>query len=175
MLLERSRKWTRDEYQKLQGILPQDSRVELLGGVLVEMSPQNPPHSFCVAQLSRILMRQLSETYSVRVQLPLDLSNDSQPEPDFAVVKNEAVYFEEHPKTAILVIEVADSSLDYDRIIKRSYYQDAAVEEYIVVDVAGRKLEVFREGKSNVFGFEECFHSNSLPLKIKVREIFELV
>ena len=145
-----------------------------MGGVLVEMSPQKPPHSFCVAQLNRILMRQLPEDYSVRVQLPLDLSEDSQPEPDFAVVKNQAAFFDEHPKTAILVIEVADSSLEYDRMVKRPFYQDAAVAEYLVVDIAGKKLEVFRGGRSQVFGIEESFSSETLPLEINVKEIFGL-
>lgn len=112
------------------------------------------------------------EEYSVRVQLPLALSDDSQPEPDPAMVKNDPAYFEEHPKTAILVVEVADTSLEYDRMVKRPFYQDAAVSEYLVVNVNDRKLEVFRDGKSEVFTLEDSYSSEVLPLKICVKEIF---
>lgn len=172
MLLERSKRWTKDEYQKLTTIFPEGVRVELVEGVLVEMSPQNPQHSYCVAKLSKALTRGLPENYTVRVQLPLDLTNSSQPEPDIAVVKADSKHFSAHPTNALLVVEVADTSLEYDRETKKALYQTAGIPEYWIVDVGSRTVEVYDGSTVTVLTEADTLYSSRLPFSIKVEELF---
>jgi len=117
-----------------------DERLELLGGVLVTMSPQKPPHAGTVAALHERLTRTLGDRAHVRCQLPLAATDDSEPEPDLAVVTR-ADYRTAHPTTALLVIEVADTTLDRDRR-KAALYAAAGVPDYWIVDLAAGRLHV---------------------------------
>lgn len=119
----------------------QDERVELLRGVLVTMSPQYAPHASTVQALTELLAEQLRKRFGLRVQLPLALSEDSEPEPDVAIVPR-GNYATEHPTTALLVIEVSDSSLDKDRK-KAAIYARADIPEYWIVNLEGRTVEVY--------------------------------
>ena len=115
-------------------------RVELIQGVVVQMSPQNAPHSFVIQLLNRLLMPRLVGRADVRVQLPLAAGPDSLPEPDLALVAI-GNYMTAHPAQAILVIEVADSSLKFDRHEKAELYARAGVSEYWVVNLTDRVVE----------------------------------
>ena len=127
------------------GILGEDDRVELLEGFLTTMSPQHPPHAFAVSALTYRLTRCLGDLYRVRTGLPLTLAR-SEPEPDLAVVSAAAEQAaERHPHTAYLVIEVAESSLSKDRIVKSAIYAAAGIPEYWIVDLDARSVEVQRE------------------------------
>jgi Uma2 family endonuclease len=119
----------------------EDERIELLRGLLVEMSPQHPLHAGVVGKLSELLVLALVGKAHVRVQLPFALSDDSEPETDIAVVPV-ADYTIDHPHTAFLIIEVAQSSLRKDRFIKAALYAEAGIPEYWIVDVVGRAVEV---------------------------------
>ena len=139
-------KWTRREYYQIfeMGLL-QGRRVELIGGELFEMSPQNSPHSTSIVRVLRALNPAFASGYFLRPQLPLLLGSDSDPEPDVAVIKGEPDdYAAKHPSTAALVVEVADSSLEHDRKHKASLYARAGIPEYWIVNVSERKLEVRR-------------------------------
>jgi len=96
----------------------QDERVELLRGVLVKMSPQLAPHASTVQRLTQLLITRLQGRFALRVQSPLALSDDTEPEPDLAVVEL-GDYDTEHPTTARLVIEVSDTTLKRDRVKAR--------------------------------------------------------
>lgn len=127
-----------------------DERVELWRGVIVRMSPQKCPHAAAVQKLTELFMLALvtGARAAVRPQLPLALAEDSEPEPDLAIVAR-GDYREEHPTTALLVIEVANTSLDDDRGWKADAYAEAGIPEYWVVDVVGRTIEVCRDPAPN--------------------------
>jgi Uma2 family endonuclease len=119
----------------------QDERLELIRGVLVKMSPQYAPHASTVQKLTQLLAVRVQGRFSLRIQLPLALSDDSEPEPDAAIVPL-GDYETEHPTSALLVIEVADSSLQQDRG-KAEVYASAGVGEYWIVNLGARTVEVY--------------------------------
>lgn len=128
------------------GILGEDERVQLIDGVLVAMTPQGPAYALVIQRLTRLLIQALGEAFEVRPQLPLTLEEDSEPEPDLAVVRaEEARSRKRHPGTALLVIEVAGESLRLDRGSKAAVYARADIPEYWIVNLAEAKVEVHRE------------------------------
>ncbi|MSQ48131.1 MAG: Uma2 family endonuclease [Deltaproteobacteria bacterium] len=142
------RLWTREEYYKMAeaGILCPTERVELIGGRIVTMSPQNSPHFTAIRLVEDVLRKIFGLGYDVRVQGPLDVSPSSQPEPDIAVVPGGIRdYAQAHPTTALLVVEVAESTVRFDRGEKASLYASAGVPEYWVVNLRTQRLEVFRD------------------------------
>jgi Uma2 family endonuclease len=132
---------SRREFDELtrRGVLD-DARVELLCGRVVSMSPQGGPHSYGVTELARALIPAVGRKGRVRIQMPLAVSDSSEPEPDIAIVPP-GDYLEEHPTGAWLVIEVADSSLDRDRT-KAKVYAAAGVVEYWIVNLVEGVFEV---------------------------------
>ena len=115
--------------------------IELLRGRLVTVMPQGTRHGNLVAWLGRELTLALGRGCMVRQQLPFAATDDSEPEPDLAVTRDEPDR-RSHPSTALLVIEVADSSLDRDREDKAPIYAQAGVPEYWIVDVNTATIEV---------------------------------
>jgi len=136
-----------DAYHRMleAGILSEDDHVELLEGVIVEMSPQGAAHARIVARLNRFLVLSVGESFEVRPQLPLTLDEQSEPEPDLAVVPAEAGISDEHPHHALLVVEVASASLEHDRKVKARLYARASIPEYWLVDAERKCIEVYRE------------------------------
>ena len=160
------RLWTREEYYKMAeaGVLRPGERVELIGGRIITMSPQNSPH-FTAIRLAEDALRIIFRAgYDVRVQGPLDLSPASQPEPDIAVVRgNVRDHAHAHPTTALLVVEVSESSLAFDRGEKASLYASADIPEYWIVNLLDRRLEVYRDpvplaGQPYGYGYRTCTH-----------------
>lgn len=144
----RLRRWTRAEFERLadSGILRPNERVELIGGRIVEMSPQDPDHTTGIQLSDESLRRAFGSGFTIRTQVPLALSEDGEPEPDVAVVPGSPRdYAAEHPTTALLVVEVARTSLAFDRGEKASLYASAGVPEYWIVNLVDRRLEVHRE------------------------------
>jgi Uma2 family endonuclease len=132
---------SRREFDELtrRGVLD-DARVELLYGRVVSLSPQGGPHSYGVTELARALVPAVGSKGRVRIQMPLAVSDSSEPEPDIAIVPP-GDYLDDHPTTAWLVIEVADSSLDRDRA-KAKVYAGAGVVEYWIVNLIDGVFEV---------------------------------
>jgi Uma2 family endonuclease len=124
-------------------------RAELIRGVIVQMSPQNPPHARVIQNLTRALFEALGRRADVRCQLPVVAADESEPEPDLAVVPMETASGD-HPRVVHLVVEVADSTLRFDRAAKRPLYAESGFPEYWIVDVERRQIEVYRhpEGQS---------------------------
>lgn len=142
----RRKRVTVAEYHGLldTGRLAEDDRVELLEGEIVEMSPQDKPHARALARLNRIFTRALGDAFVVRPQLPLTLA-DSEPEPDLAVVRAEdEAAAPRHPSTALLVVGIADSSVQKDLERKGRIYARADVPEYWLVQVKLRSVLVLR-------------------------------
>jgi Uma2 family endonuclease len=131
----------RSEYDRMIELgMFQDERVELIRGVLVKMSPQLAPHASTVQKLNQLLMARLQGRLSLRIQSPIALSDDSEPEPDVAVVAL-GDYDTEHPITALLIIEVSDTTLRKDRA-KAAVYASAGIGEYWIVNLGARTVEV---------------------------------
>lgn len=129
-----------------EGVLRPEDRVELLEGVVVAMSPQNPPHAAAVRRAHTALRRVLQAETVISVQSPLVLTRDSVPEPDVAVVPGrESDYDRAHPTTARLIVEVADSSLVQDRITKTRIYAAAGIPEVWILNLRDDCVEVFRD------------------------------
>jgi len=141
-------RWTREEYYRLaeSGVF-EGRRVELIRGEIWEMSPQKSEHAAVVTAVGD-LIRPIVEPagFCVRVQCPLDLGQDTEPEPDVAVVAGKALdYREAHPRTATLIVEVAESTLESDRTRKASLYAASGIEDYWIVNLIDRRLEVYRD------------------------------
>jgi Uma2 family endonuclease len=139
-----------DEYHRLveAGGFDEDARVELIDGLLADMSPKTREHENAVAWLARRLMVGIDpERYQLRVGSPLTLEG-SEPEPDLAVIRHDAPR-PYHPATAALVIEVSVSSLQRDLARKPSLYAAAEVDEYWVIDLEGRRAVVHRRPRGH--------------------------
>ena len=142
-----TRRWTSEEFARLAagGFFGPEERVELVEGEIVIMSPPGPEHTDTIRFGTDYLFRCYASTHQVLVQVPLKLSQTSQPQPDFALVTREAYPWGAPPTTADLVIEVSVSSLDFDRKEKLSVYAKAGIPEYWIIDVLGRQVEVYQE------------------------------
>jgi Uma2 family endonuclease len=152
----RVRPLRRAEYDRLVSLGAFGSeRLELLDGRLVTMSPHGEPHAFSITRLTKRLVRGLGDRADVRVQLPLALSDVSEPAPDVAVVAP-GDYLDEHPRRALLVIEVSSSSLDEDRRVKGALYAAAGIAEYWVVNLPGGLVEVHREPREGAYASIEA-------------------
>ncbi len=149
----RRRMWTKKEYYKLLDIgFFNGKRAELIEGEIIEMSPMKTPHAVAIGLTSTILEEVFGKSCWVRGQLPIDLGEINEPEPDFAVVKgNIRDYLESHPKTAELIVEISDSTLSYDRNVKSKLYSRNNIKEYWIVDLRKRKVEVYRSPNGNKY------------------------
>ena len=140
-------RWTADRYLRLvdEGVLGPEDRVELLEGVIVAMAPQNEPHAAGVRRVGQALFRAVGDRAVVQVQLALISGRHSVPEPDAAVLPGTvADYDRAHPRTALLVVGVADTSLKQDRLTKRAIYAAAGVPEYWIVNLRDECVEIRR-------------------------------
>ena len=139
------RRLSRVEFERLVeiGFFDEDEHVELLRGWLVRMSPAGPVHAAIVARLTEALVLALAGRAEVRPQSSFAAAQDSEPEPDVAVVPRGLT--DRHPSTAYLLVEVSDSSLRKDRRLKAPVYAEAGVPEYWIVNVQDRCLEIHRE------------------------------
>jgi Uma2 family endonuclease len=142
------KRWKRVEYERLvdKGVFEPGDRVELIDGLLLVSEPQSSPHYTAIRLVERVFARAFGEGWDVRTQAPIALDDASEPEPDVAVVRGEPRDFSTaHPARPVLVVEVAASSLDFDRQDKASLYARAGCPEYWIVNLIDRVLEVLRE------------------------------
>jgi Uma2 family endonuclease len=130
-------------------------RAMLIDGVILEEGPMNPPHAITLELVEETLRVAFGGGWRFRSQSPLVLGQDIDPEPDFAVIAGTPRGSSAHPTTADLVVEVADSSLDFDTKEKRLLYARAAIREYWVVDVNGRRLLVYRDPQSGDYATQQ--------------------
>ncbi len=142
-------KWTIDEYHQMiaAGILS-DRKVELLQGEIVEMPPEGEPHAYCSDEAGEYLAKLLGERAKIRQAKPITLPNDSEPEPDIAIVQRLGRDYREHhpyPENIFWLIEYANSSLEKDLEIKSKIYAEVGIPEYWVVNLKKLHLVVFRE------------------------------
>jgi len=178
-----TRPFTVDEYYRMAeaGILGEDDRVELLDGEIVQMSPVGVAHSACVDLLTRALEAVRRHAATIRVQSPIRLGKYSEPEPDVSVLRGQPRdYVERHPGPAdvLLVVEVADTSLLYDRRRKVPAYARSGIPEVWLVDLPAKRVSVFRGPGADGYGtLEELAAGDELTIQaipavtIPVRDI----
>jgi len=143
----RTRRWTRAEYDRLIeiGVFRPGDPVELIGGDLIVAEPQSGPHYTAIYLVEDALRSAFGAGWVVRTQAPIALDEQSEPEPDVAVAQGTPrEYGLEHPARPALIVEVALSSLALDRDHKGSLYARAGLDDYWIVNLVDRVLEVYR-------------------------------
>lgn len=141
-------RWSRHRYERAvaAGVFGAGDRIELIAGELVTMTPHGSRRATAIRLVNRALTRVFGDDCIVQCQLPLAIADDSEPEPDVAVVEGEiADYRDAHPSAALLVVEVADDSLRRDRTVKRRLYARCGIPEYWIVSLPDARLEVCRD------------------------------
>jgi Uma2 family endonuclease len=153
--LPRRRLWTVKEFDRAGrlGIFKPDERLELIEGeVIQKLAPQESPHATAIRAIEIALGRSFLSGYDVRCQLPLVFGTRNKPEPDIAVVLGSfRDYSLRHPSTAVLVVEVSDSTLRLDRSTKAAIYARASIAEYWIVNLKARVLEVRRNPEGDQY------------------------
>ncbi len=138
--------WTVDQFHYIGDLgMFEGRRAMLIDGIVVEEGPMNPPHAIAATKTQDAVRDVFGKGFHVRVAKPLVLSQTTDPEPDVAAVLGKPGDYTDHPTTALLVVEVSDSSLRYDTTTKLSLYAAGGIADYWVVDVTGRQLLVFRD------------------------------
>ena len=135
------RRFTVHEYHRMAGILHEDDRIDLIDGELVEMTAIGTRHFTCVNRLTRLLVRNVDDNVIVSIQNPVRLNEYSEPQPDVALIRVRD-YRESlpTPEDVLLLIEVSDTTLGYDRGLKLSRYAKADIQEVWIVDLKGERI-----------------------------------
>lgn len=164
-------RFTRAEYYRMGEVgLFNDKRVELLDGEIIAMAPQNPPHAGTTNRIAHILLRLLGTAVTIRIQSSIVLDDWSEPEPDITICRLDLDdYRREHPKAndVLLVIEVADTSLAYDRGRKVAAYANSSIAEYWIVNLTDGCVEVLSDPDPTARRYRQerrAFVGDTLPL-----------
>jgi Uma2 family endonuclease len=167
------------EYHRMveTGILTPDHRVELLEGWIVNKMPQNPPHASSVGRVRRRIDRVLPENWTMRIQVPITLS-DSEPEPDITLARGEEeIYDTRHPEPSDLgvLIEIGDSSVIDDRRYKGELYAKAKVPEFWLANLVDRVVEVRTRPRGGKYQKKtEYTEKQAVPLILDGKKIAEI-
>jgi Uma2 family endonuclease len=174
---------TVDEYHRMgeAGILTEDDRVELIEGELVAMAPIGSEHIAATNSLNRLLVLAVGDRGIVSVGNPVRLNQRSEPQPDFAVLKPRSDYrtMLPRPEDTMLAVEVANTSLDYDRNVKLALYARSGIPEIWIVNLAAAEVEVYTSPVADSYtSIARAGRSDTLTIKaipdvlIPVAEIF---
>lgn len=148
------------EYHKMieAGILTEQDRVELINGEIIRMSPIGSKHATNVKQINTLFNRMIGDKAVVSVQDPITLGTQSEPEPDIVLLSPPLEkYWDRHPgaEDIYLVIEVADSSLDYDREIKLPLYASSGIAEVWIINMNAEEIEIHTQPEGDVYTFRQ--------------------
>jgi Uma2 family endonuclease len=173
---------TAEEYHKMAevGIL-QERGLELIDGEIIKMTPIGSRHLSCVNLLNEILSEKLGRKVIISIQNPVRLNEYTEPEPDISILKRtEDRYANQLPSAedVLLVIEVADSSVDYDRNVKLPLYAESGIPEYWLINLDQKEIEAYRKPLGNAYRFRELLRpgdaikAREMELEIPVEEVF---
>lgn len=176
------RLFTVAEYYRMAqaGIFSEDDHVELLEGEIFEMSPISSRHASCVSRLNHLLQSRLQGRAIVSVQNPVRLSEYSEPQPDIAVLKFRSDFYSlEHPKPedVLLVIEVRETSAEFDRRVKLPLYAKSGIPEVWLIDLTQEQIEIYRAPSSQGYSDAQTFRRGQtvtaqlLPVELAVEEL----
>ncbi len=148
MVIATPRKFTIEEYHKLidLGFFPENQRIELIRGEILEMPPKRTIHSVCNSLLWKQIYELIGKQAEIRVQEPIILPLNSEPEPDLVIAQKKTDnYLSGHPhvEDIILIIEISDSTLKYDRETKLSLYAEARINYYWIINLVDNRLEAY--------------------------------
>ncbi|BAU14014.1 hypothetical protein LEP3755_45580 [Leptolyngbya sp. NIES-3755] len=181
MNLPTLKRFTIEEYHRLTelGFFQEDDRVELIRGQLIHMAAKGTAHSVCSTELNRHLTRLIGDRAILRGQEPITLPNDGEPEPDFAIVQNRSDrYLTAHPspEDVLLLIEISDSSLNYDQGTKLELYAEDGIQHYWIFNLVDLVLEMYSEPyQKSVSEFGYRVKRIALPTeRVKLPEFEEL-
>jgi Uma2 family endonuclease len=171
-------RWTCAEFHRFadMGVF-EGRRAMLIDGVILEQGPMNPPHAITLGLVEEAIRAAFGTGWWLRQQSPLILGQDTDPEPDLAVVPGRPRDYAGHPTTVDLLVEVADSSLAFDTNEKRLLYARAGICDYWVVDVNGRRLLVYRDPQGGdyatqmVFGPADAVSPLTTPAAVRVADL----
>jgi Uma2 family endonuclease len=178
-----TRKFTVEEYEKMsvQGIIKPDEKVELIRGEIIKMSPMGTRHAACIYRLTQLFSRKFADLILLGVQNPIRLNDNSQPEPDLSLlIPRSDFYVSAHPQPEdiYLIIEVSDSTLDYDRNSKIPLYAEANIKEVWLVNLQEECLEVYRYPVNGIYqsiqkyeGEESIFVESFPEIELTLGEI----
>lgn len=152
----RRRRFTADDYQRMgqAGILTEDDRVELIDGEILAMIPIGPRHNAAVNRANRAIMRAVGDKAIVQVQGSIRLDRYHEPQPDIVLLQPQADYYASRlpgPPDILLVIEFAESSLEYDREMKARIYAEMGIAEYWLVDLNVNRVSCYSERESGSY------------------------
>jgi Uma2 family endonuclease len=177
-------RFTVEEYGRMgeAGVFSPDVRVELIEGEIVDMSPIGKRHAACVARLTRALTFSLNLVALVWAQNPVELSDYSEPEPDVALLKPRDDFYENakpRPEDVLVVIEVSDTTIEYDRRVKVPLYARAGIPEVWIVNLVDERVETFADPSGGAYRTaaaysrgEEAQSRSLAALSLGVSEIF---
>ncbi len=175
-------RFTVTEYHSMAdaGLLAEDDRVELVGGEIIDMTPIGARHLACVVTLTHLLTEASGGRYFVSVQNPILLDEGNEPQPDLSLLRRRPSPTSDlpGPEDLLLVMEVSDTTLSYDRDVKLPRYGGARIPEAWIVDLASQRVSVhsdpIAEGYSSIesFGAGEIVRSKTVALEIPGEEIF---
>jgi len=159
-------KWSLDDYHRMiaVGILA-DRRVELLKGEIVEMAIEGEPHAYSRSEADEYLTEVLGSRAKIRQDSPITLPNDSEPEPDIAIVQRLGREYRSHhpyPENIFWLIEYAESSLEKDLEVKSKVYAEAGIPEYWVVNLKAMQLIVFRDPQNGEYASQQTLISGTI-------------
>lgn len=154
-------KFTIEQFQLLyeKGIFAESDHLELINGEIITMSPIGTKHAACVNRLLKLLEKKLGDRIILSVQNSIVLANNSQPQPDLAVLRYRDDFYEEAlptPADILLIVEVADSSLEYDRNVKAPLYAAAGIPEMWLFDVNAKTITGFSQPSE--LGYKQIYH-----------------
>lgn len=159
-ILRRHRLTVADYHRMAEaGILGEDDRVEFIEGEIIDMAPIGSEHASCVARLNRLFGTCVGERAIVAVQNPVRLDELNEPQPDIALLRyRDDFYRSAHPssKDVLLIVEVADTSLRYDREIKLPLYAKHGIPEVWIVDLENHRLEIYRQPAADTYRERIC-------------------
>jgi Uma2 family endonuclease len=143
-------KFTKEQYHQIAetGIFSQSDRLELIDGEIIKMSPIGRKHAACVARLNALFQEKLGKSTVIWVQNPISLDHGSEPQPDLALLLPRHDFYEfdlPTPKDILLVVEVADTTIAYDRNVKTSLYAGAEIAEMWLVDLNEQAIEAYSQ------------------------------
>ena len=157
------KKFTVGQYHQMieSGILTDRDRVELIKGEIIEMSPVGRRHAACVDRLTELFVLRLASKVIVRTQNPIRLSDDSEPQPDLALLRRRNDFYEmghPQPEDIFLVIEVSDTTADFDREIKIPTYAQEGITEAWLVDLDAQVIEIYQQPTAASYQSKQQLH-----------------
>ena len=160
-------RWTVADLHRFieRGAFNPEDRLELIEGDLIDMAPIGSEHAGCVDQLNRLLNKQAPDDCWVRVQNPVTLTDVSEPQPDIVIARSHAEpYTERHPSAddVLLLIEVSDTTGDYDRDVKLPLYAASGIKEVWLIDLRRREIGVYRDPQGDRYGSITVYRDGEL-------------